>query len=91
MASRIVDFPLKLLLVPAGSRSVVRDRFSVPSLQEYPLYFKSTDRQKYVAAVQMLHDTLIHFVQSRGKKSETSNDLLELADMLLVRELFSGS
>ena len=91
LSCKIVDFNLKFILVPLGSRSVVKDRFSEPSLAEYPLYYKSIDRKKFVTAVQMLHDTLFHFSCSRGKRPDQSTDLLDIADMLLVRELFKSS
>jgi hypothetical protein len=91
LASVIVDFPLKLVLSPIGSRSIIKDRFSVPPLQEYPLFIKTGDKHKYIAAIHMLQDTIFHFIRSRGKAIEQSNDLLELADTLLVRELCSGS
>lgn len=87
----VLDVPLKLILEPCGSRSAVKDRFSVPSLQEFPLYFRNVERQRYLTAVHMLQDTLVHFNQFRTQKCETSTDLLELAEILLMRELLSSS
>jgi hypothetical protein len=86
-----LDIPPKLVLVPAGSRTLIKDRFSVPSLQEYPLFLKAGDRQKYVTALQMLQDTIFHSIQHRGRKGDVSADLLELAEALVVRELSPNS
>lgn len=91
LVSRILDTPTKLVLVPAGSSSVVKDRFSDPSLQEFPLYLKTGEKQKYITALQMLQDTLFHFIQYRGKRVELSGDLLDLTDTLLSREISPNS
>jgi hypothetical protein len=91
LASRVLDAPLKLVIVPAGSCSVIKDRFSVPTLEEFPLYLRGGDKQKYLIAIQMLQDTLFHFARFRGKKVELTSDLLELADSLLVREINPNS
>ena len=91
LASKVLDAPLKLVVVPTGSCSVIKDRFSVPSLEEFPLYLRNGDKQKYVIAIQMLQDTLFHFARFRGKKVELTSDLLELADTLLIREINPNS
>ena len=91
ISSRIVDLNLKLVLVPVGSKSVVKDPLSHPSLAEFPLYYKSVDRKKFVTAVQMLADTLFHFSSNRGKRPEQTTDLLEMADIWEVRKLFTRS
>jgi hypothetical protein len=84
LTARISDFPLKLALVPAGSRSLVKDPLSVPSLQEYPLFMKATEKQRFLTAIQMLQDTIFHFLKHRTRESEISPDLLEMAERFLT-------
>lgn len=91
LTARILDFPMKLVLVPAGSKSSVKDRFSIPSLQEFPLYMKSSERQKYLTAIQMLQDTIFHFIKFRGREIELSADMLELSESLIDMELHPNS
>jgi hypothetical protein len=91
LASRILDFPLKLVLVPGGSKSMVKDRFSVPSLQEFPLYMKTNERQKYITALQMLQDTIFHFIKNRVRQVELSADLLDLTESLVDMEVHPNS
>ncbi len=91
LVSRIVDVPLKLVLVPAGSKSSIKDRFSVPSLVEYPLCMRANEKQRYLTAIQMLQDTLFHLTKFRGHKIDASTDLLETADLIIDREISPNS
>ena len=91
LVSRILDVPLKLDLVSSGSKSSIRDRFSVPSLHEFPLSMRAMERQRYLTGIQMLQDTLFHLAIHRGHKNEFSQDLLEIADSIIDRELHPNS
>ena len=91
ITTRIVDFPVAVRLISNGSKSVIKNPSSVPSLIEFPLYYKGVDKTKFIAGVGLLRDSIFQFIQGRHKRVESSDDLLELADMLLVRELFNCS
>lgn len=87
LASKILDVPLRSVLVPFGSRSLIQDKFSNPSLRHSPLFFKNNgERLKYLNGVQMLHELLSQFAHVNDSSSANSSDLLELADFAFAQD-----
>ena len=87
LASKILDRPLRSLLIPAGSRSLIKDKFSNPTYRELPIFVKDGDRLKNVEAIEMLHACLTQFAFSRSYELKHSNDFLELAEIAESNDL----
>jgi hypothetical protein len=82
VAARVVDFPMTLRIVAYGSRSSIKNPSSRISLVDLPLFYRGLEKSKFTLAVNLLRDSIAQFIQSRGKRIEGVEDLLELADML---------